>query len=153
MCDGPTPARTSQPTAALNSRSTRVGAANCGSFVIGLLGVLALVRWVDANPAHPPRRGVDDLQYQAAVERDALARRRDVAGRRQAETGDAVPGLVFRQAEVERAVDIAHRRGAVEQHRAARFAPEQLGHLLDVLAEDLADQLLDQILHGDDALH
>src|SRR5436190_21269851 len=73
MCDGPTPIRTSQPIAALNRRSIRVGAAKAESFVIGLLGGVVMRRRMQADPAHAARCRIHDLEHEAVVERDALA--------------------------------------------------------------------------------
>src|SRR6185503_8830633 len=90
------------------------------------------------------------LENGAVVGRQLLPGLRDGLSKRHAEPGNGRAVLSDGEVEVEVAVDLADGGPALNQNRSSRFAREELfGDV--VLAHDIADQLLDQVLGGDQA--
>ena len=95
-----------------------------------------------------PLHALDDEA--GAVGLDRLALVGHVAELVQHEAADRVVLLVLGQAELEALVDLVDRHDAGDE-RGAVGSPADLGRLDVVLVGDLADQLLEQVLEGDEA--
>src|SRR4051812_15519840 len=111
--------------------------------VVGLAGHDAL----DAHPADAAAGHPLGPQDQALA-LDLLALGRHVAEQVEHQPADGVP-VALGQLAVEQVVDLVDRHGPVDPHVAAGQALDG-GLVAVVLVEDLPDQLLEQVLQGDE---